>query len=62
MEFDISFTSKEIAPWGGMIFLKLMSKKIGFREHISTCEDLPQSKSNRGHIVTTIIEAFVTSI
>jgi hypothetical protein len=62
MEFDISYTSKEITPWGGMIFLKQMLHKIGFREQISKCEDLPQPKSNRGHKVTTILEAFITSI
>lgn len=62
MEFDISYTNKEITPWGGMIFLKQMLQKIGFREHISKCEDLPQPKSNRGHKVTTIIEAFITSV
>jgi hypothetical protein len=62
MEFDISYTSKEITPWGGMVFLKQMLQKIGFREQIASCEDLPQPGSNRGHKVTTVIEAFVTSI
>jgi hypothetical protein len=27
MEFDISYTSKEITPWGGMIFMKQMLQK-----------------------------------
>ena len=62
MEFDISYTNKEITPWGGMVFLKQMLSKMGFREHILKCEDLPQPKSNRGHKVTTIVEAFITSI
>ncbi len=62
MEFDISYTSKEITPRGGMVFLKQMLKKIGFREQIANCEAVPQPGSNRGHKVTTIIEAFVTSI
>ena len=30
MEFDISYTNKEITYWGGMIFLKQMLQKIGF--------------------------------
>ena len=47
MEFDISYTSKEITPWGGMVFLKQMLQKIGFRELIERNEDLPQSGSNR---------------
>ena len=51
MEFDISYTNKEITPWGGMVFLKQMLSKMGFREHILKCEDLPQPKSNRGHTI-----------
>ena len=62
MEFDISYTSKEITPWGGMVFLKQMLSKMGFREQINSCSDLPQPNSNRGHKVSTIIEAFITSI
>lgn len=62
MEFDISYTDKEITPWGGMVFLKQMLTKIGFREQINNCVDLPQPNSNRGYQVSTIIEAFITSI
>jgi hypothetical protein len=62
MEFDISYTSKEITPWGGMIFLKQMLQKIGFRELIEQNIDLPQSGSNRGYKTSTIIESFITSI
>jgi hypothetical protein len=42
MEFDVSFTNKEITPWGGMVFLKQMLDKIGFKDQILKCEDLPQ--------------------
>jgi len=62
MEFDISFTNKEITPWGGMIFLKQMLQKIGFRELIENNPDLPVSGSNRGYKTSTIIESFITSI
>lgn len=62
MEFNILYINKEITPWGGIVFLKQMLQKIGFREQIANCEALPQPGSNRGHKVTTIIEAFVTSI
>jgi hypothetical protein len=62
MDFDISYTSKEITPWGGMVFLKQMLDKIGFRKLILDNKDLPQSGSNRGYDTTTIIEGFVTSI
>jgi hypothetical protein len=62
MEFDISYTSKEITPWGGMVFLKQMLQKIGFRMLIEANTDLPQSGSNRGYKTSTIIEAFITSV
>lgn len=55
MEFDISYTSRENTPWGGMFFLKQMLQKIGFREQISNCVDLPQPGSCRDYKVTTII-------
>lgn len=62
MEFDISYTSKEITPWGGMVFLKQMLEKTAFRELIRKNPDLPQSGSNRGYNTAVIIEAFITSI
>ncbi|MCB4235710.1 hypothetical protein LDL59_13255 [Kaistella anthropi] len=45
MKFELSFTNKEITPWGGMVFLKQMLDKIGFREQIEKCESLPVSLS-----------------
>ena len=62
MDFDISYTSKEITPWGGMAFLKQMLQKTGFRALIEKSPDLPQPGSNRGHKTATIIEGFITSI
>lgn len=62
MEFDISYTSKVITPWGGMVFLKQMLQKIGFRELIEDSPDLPVSSSKRGYKTSTIIEGFITSI
>jgi hypothetical protein len=62
MNFDISFTNKEITPWGGMAFLSQMLNKIGFREVIDNCTDLPVSGSNRGYKTSTILESFITSI
>ena len=62
MEFDISYTSKEITPWGGMVFLKQMLQKIGFRDLIEKNLDLPVSGSDRGYKTSTIIEGFITSI
>lgn len=62
MEFDISYTSKEVTPWGGIIFLQQMLQKIGFRELIKNNPDLPQSGSIRGYKTATIIEGFIMSI
>jgi hypothetical protein len=62
MEFDISYTNKEITPWGGMVFLKQMMQKIGFRDLVKNNPDLPISGSNRGYNTFTIIEGFITSI
>jgi hypothetical protein len=62
MEFDISYTSKEITPWGGMVFLSQMLQKTGFRELIESNHDLPVAGSNRGYKTSTIIEGFITSI
>jgi hypothetical protein len=62
IEFDISYTDKEITPWGGTVFLKQMLQKIGFRDMIESNPDLPVSGSNRGYKTSTIIEGFITSI
>ena len=62
MKFELSFTNKEITPWGGMVFLKQMLDKIGFREQIENCAALPVSLSNNSYKKETLIESFVTSI
>ena len=61
MEFDISYTSKEITPWGGMVFKKQMLQKIGYRDLMEKNTDLPQSGSNRSCQTATIIEGFIAS-
>lgn len=62
MKFELSFTNKEITPWGGMVFLKQMLDKIGLRQLIENCEALPTQNSNRAHQVATLLESFMTSI
>ena len=62
MKFDLSFTNQQITPWGGMVFLKQMMDKMGFRTHLESCADLPTQNSNRGHKVSTILECFITSV
>jgi hypothetical protein len=62
MEFKISYTDKEITPWGGMYLLKQMLKEIGFRNVMSNCPDLPTPGSNRGYSPIVILESFLVSI
>lgn len=62
MDFSISYTDKEITPWGGMALLKKMLEKIGFREAIAGCSHLPQPGSNRGYDPKVILESFITGI
>jgi hypothetical protein len=62
MKFELSFTNKEITPWGGMVFLKQMLDKIGFREQIKNCSFLPTSQSNNSYKKEVLLESFITSI
>lgn len=62
MEFDITYTNKEITPWGGMVFLRQFLDKIGFRDQIKLCSSLPTQGSNRGHNVFDLLEAFTASV
>lgn len=62
IDFPVSFTSKEITPWGGMAFLKQMLDKMQFSQVVSHCEHLPVSGSNRGYAPEVILESFFTSI
>ena len=56
MEFEISYTNQEITPWGGMVFLRQMLDKVGFKSEVENCIDLPQPGSNRGYSPVSIIE------
>lgn len=62
MNFKLSFTNKEVTLWVGIVFLKQMLDKIGFREHINSCTSLPTQNSNRAYDVDVILESFITSI
>lgn len=62
MKFELSFTNKEVTPWGGMVFLKQMLDKIGFREQIEDCISLPSQNSNRAYSISVLLESFITSI
>jgi hypothetical protein len=62
MKFELSFTNKEVTPWGGMVFLKQMLDKIGFRPLVERCASLPDQNSNRAHDKSTLLESFITSV
>ena len=62
MKFELSFTNKEITPWGGMVFLKQMLDKIGFKEQVFSCHSLPTQNSNCAYDVGVILESFITGI
>lgn len=62
IDFPVSFTSKEITPWGGMAFLKQMLDKMRFSEVVAQCHDLPIPGSNRGYPPKVILESFIASI
>jgi hypothetical protein len=62
MKFELSFTNKEITPWGGMVFLKQMLDKMDFRGQIESCPRLPVQHSNRGSSIPVLLESFITSI
>ena len=62
MEFEIGYTDREITPWGGMVFMRQMLDKMGFRKVVNDQADLPVPGSNRGYPATTIVEAFMVSI
>jgi len=62
MKFELSFTNKVITPWVGMVFLKQMLDKIGFKDQIKTCQVLPEQKSNRAYGIDVLLESFITSI
>lgn len=62
MDFAISYTDKEVTPWGGMVFLRRMLDQIEFGKKIEECEALPQPGSNRGYSTQSIIESFLVSV
>lgn len=62
IDFPVSFTNKEITPWGGMSFLKHFLDKMQFADLVRNCSALPVSGSNRGYAPEVILESFVASI
>ncbi len=57
----ISFTNKEITPWGGLVLLGKMLKELSIEEVLSRIS-LPRQGSNRGYNPIQLIENFWVSI
>ena len=54
-DLQLSFTDKEITPWGGLALMSRLLKKIGFREALAGA-GLPVQGSNRGYDPEELIE------
>lgn len=59
--FDLKFTSRDVAAWGGLALLKRMLDGMGFKEALQSW-DLPQPGSNRGYRPEQLIEQMIVSI
>jgi hypothetical protein len=60
-DVELSFSDKEITPWGGMALMSRMLQKIGFREALGGVQ-LPTQGSNRGYAPAQLIEQFLVSV
>ena len=60
-DLQLSFTDKEITPWGGLSLMSRLLKKAGFREALQGA-GLPLKGSNRGYDPEQLIEQFLIRI
>jgi len=60
-ELKISFTNKEITPWGGLVLLGKMLNQISINKVLEDLP-LPQQGSNRGYSPLQLIENFWISV
>lgn len=60
-ELELSFSDKEITPWGGMALMSRMLQKIGFNDALRGVQ-LPAQGSNRGYSPYQLIEQFLISV
>ena len=60
-DFELSFSDKNITPWGGMSLMKRMLDRMGFAAALEGC-GLPTPASNRGYAPTQLILQFMISI
>ena len=60
-DLQLSFTDKEITPWGGLSLMSRLLKKAGFREALQEA-GLPLKGSNRGYEPEQLIEQFLIGV
>jgi hypothetical protein len=60
-ELELSFSDKEITPWGGMALMSRMLQKIGFNDALREVQ-LPAQGSNSGYSPYQLIEQFLVSV
>ena len=61
MDFKIEYVDKEITPWSGLILMKKMLDKMGFKQ-LLVQSNLPQPGSNRGYSPEQLVEQFIASV
>ncbi len=60
-ELELSFSDKEITPWGGMALMNRMLGKMDLRGALKRAA-LPMQGSNRGYAPEQLIEQFLISV
>ena len=60
-DIQLSFTDREITPWGGMALMGRMLKKMDFQSVLQGTE-LSVQGSNRGYAPGQLIEQFLISV
>jgi hypothetical protein len=60
-DIQLSFTGREITPWGGMALMGRMLKKMDFQSAVQGA-GLPVQGSNRGYAPGQLIEQFLISV
>jgi hypothetical protein len=59
--FSVSYSSREVTAWGGLVLLRQMLDSLGFRQ-VAAGWGLPEPGSNRGYAPLQLIEQFIVSI
>jgi hypothetical protein len=60
-DIQLSFTDKEITPWGGMSLMSRLLRKMDFQGTVGRA-GVPIQGSNRGYAPGQLIEQFLISV